>query len=94
MLYSAAMNLKDYLQQRGMAAALAGRVRVSPAFISQLAGGGRPTPPDVAVRIEAATERRVRRWDLRPEDWHRIWPELIGAEGAPALPVEEASDAA
>lgn len=28
----------------------------------------------------------VRRWDLRPDDWHRIWPELIGAEGAPGVP--------
>lgn len=28
----------------------------------------------------------VRRWDLRPDDWHRIWPQLIGAEGAPAIP--------
>lgn len=28
----------------------------------------------------------VRRWDLRPDDWHRIWPELIGAEGAPDVP--------
>lgn len=37
---------------------------------------------------------QVRRWDLRPADWHRIWPELIGAEGAPVLPTEEVRDAA
>lgn len=31
----------------------------------------------------------------RREFWHRIWPELIGAEGAPAAPIlaMEASDA-
>lgn len=28
----------------------------------------------------------VRRWHLRPDDWHRIWPELIGIEGAPPVP--------
>ena len=28
----------------------------------------------------------VRRWHLRPDDWHQIWPELIGAEGAPVIP--------
>lgn len=28
----------------------------------------------------------VMRWELRPDDWHRIWPELIGADGAPAVP--------
>lgn len=22
-------------------------------------------------------------WDLRPDDWHRIWPELVGTKGAP-----------
>lgn len=28
-------------------------------------------------------------WDLRPDDWHRIWPELIGAEGAPEPQAEQ-----
>jgi DNA-binding transcriptional regulator YdaS (Cro superfamily) len=46
----------------------------------------RQPSPENCVAIEQATEGRVRRWDLRPEDWHRIWPELIGTEGAPALP--------
>lgn len=27
-------------------------------------------------------------WELRPEDWHRIWPALIGSLGAPE-PAEE-----
>ena len=37
----------------------------------------------------------VMRWHLWPEDWHRIWPELIGAEGAPAVPAAaETRDAA
>ena len=31
----------------------------------------------------AASGGTVKRWDLRPDDWHRIWPELIGADGAP-----------
>ncbi|MDB5975187.1 MAG: hypothetical protein JWR07_1947 [Nevskia sp.] len=26
------------------------------------------------------------RWDLRPNDWYLIWPELIGVEGAPSVP--------
>jgi hypothetical protein len=28
------------------------------------------------------------RWDLRPHDWHLVWPELVGIEGAPQLPQE------
>jgi hypothetical protein len=35
----------------------------------------------------------VRRWDIRPKDWHRIWPELIGAAGAPQIPTCEPADA-
>lgn len=46
--------------------------------------------PAECVRIERALENELRRWDLRPTDWHLIWPELIGAEGAPAIPQAEA----
>lgn len=28
-------------------------------------------------------------WELRPDDWHRIWPMLIGTDGAPAVSAEE-----
>lgn len=28
-------------------------------------------------------------WGLRPDDWHRIWPMLIGIDGAPAVPAEK-----
>lgn len=47
--------------------------------------------PENCVFIEQATEGLVRRWDLRPEDWRRNWPELIGADGAPATPEQEPS---
>ena len=30
-------------------------------------------------------------WDLRPSDWHRIWPELIGSPGAPDAPAATAT---
>lgn len=30
------------------------------------------------------------RWHLRPNDWHLIWPELIGTPGAPTVPEPEA----
>ncbi len=65
---------------------VAGRCGLTPAFLSQIARGVRPAPADRCATIEQATDGAVRRWDLRPDDWHRIWPELIGAEGAPPLP--------
>lgn len=42
-----------------------------------------------SVAIEQATGGAVRRWDLRPTDWHRIWPELIGSDGAPQVPAAD-----
>ena len=46
---------------------------------------GRKPGPAMCVRIEAATKKKVRRWDLRPEDWHLIWPELKRVAGAPEV---------
>lgn len=39
----------------------------------------------LAKQIAIGTQRAVAEWDLRPNDWHLIWPELIGTEGAPAV---------
>lgn len=39
---------------------------------------GVPVPHCAAV--ETATDGAVTRRDLRPDDWHRIWPELATAE--------------
>jgi DNA-binding transcriptional regulator YdaS (Cro superfamily) len=33
--------------------------------------------PEYCVLIERATGGAVTRKDLRPDDWHLIWPELI-----------------
>lgn len=54
--------------------------------------GKRSVPVDRMGDIELITQRAVRRWDLRPDDWHRIWPELVAAEGAPAPCCEVAAD--
>lgn len=81
------MKLKTFLEglPRGGSAKLAGALGVSAVYLMQLAArqGGREPGPELSVRIEAATELQVRRWDLRPSDWHLIWPELIGVDGAP-----------
>lgn len=49
----------------------------------------RPLLVEHCVTIERATCGRVRRWELRPHDWHRIWPELVGTFGAPQAPAEK-----
>jgi DNA-binding transcriptional regulator YdaS (Cro superfamily) len=71
---------------------LAEKVGVDPASLYQaLTGKGYGFSPTKCVVIERQTEGELRRWDLRPKDWHLIWPELIGAEGAPPLPQAEAA---
>lgn len=81
------MDLKTYLSDapRGTAAAIARAAGVKPVMVSQWASGRKtPIPVGRCVQIEHATQGAVRRWHLRPDDWHRVWPELIGADGAPA----------
>jgi DNA-binding transcriptional regulator YdaS (Cro superfamily) len=81
------VNLSQYLSaERGRAARVAGRAGLAPAFLSQIANGVRPAPAEKCYALERACEHHVRRWDLRPNDWHRIWPELIGTAGAPEVP--------
>ena len=91
--------LRTYLDllPRGGVGAFAERLGVQPVYLSQLAAqqNGRVPSPELCVRIERLTERAVSRQDLRPLDWHLIWPELITAEGAPPVPeTQEARDAA
>lgn len=74
--------------------AFAGRCGTSLGHLRNCSNGYRPCAPELAVSIERESARAVRRWDVRPEDWYRIWPELIGTEGAPAVPTPDAQPAA
>jgi DNA-binding transcriptional regulator YdaS (Cro superfamily) len=67
---------------------------VSEAYLYQCMTGRRSMEAAEAVRIEEASGRQLRRWHLRVHDWHLIWPELIGAEGAPAANNPQSVDAA
>ena len=75
------MNLKSYIAQgeRGIAAALAAALGISPSYLSQMAGGS-SISPERCVAIEQATNGAVARKDLRPDDWEKIWPELAFSE--------------
>lgn len=92
------MKLSDFLRPLGEA----DRVRLAESagttflHLRNVAFSGKSCGVHLAVGIEQATEGAIRRWTLRPDDWHRIWPELIGTEGAPPVPAatEEARDAA
>ena len=87
------LDLPQFLAElpRGGVAGFAERVRVSRVYLSQLAArrDGREPSPELCVVIERESDCKVPRWSLRPRDWHLIWPELIGAQGAPAVPAEQ-----
>jgi DNA-binding transcriptional regulator YdaS (Cro superfamily) len=83
------MQLSEHIKRNpGAGTRIARELGVSLSYLSQMASGHRPIPVKTAVRIEVLTDGAVPRWDMHPDDWHRIWPELIDAPGAPAVPAE------
>jgi DNA-binding transcriptional regulator YdaS (Cro superfamily) len=74
--------LNRAIHTAGGVGALAKAINVGQTVVSNWRTRG-SVPPEHCAAIDQATG--VRRWDLRPDDWHRIWPELIGAEGAPKV---------
>jgi hypothetical protein len=60
---------------------------------------GKPMGPELASKFEMASSNRgdnqtVHRWVSMPARWHVIWPELVGAKGAPPVPEVEEGQAA
>ena len=72
-------------EQLGSFDALAEAVGVTKGAVWQWTLQGRPVPIGRCLAIERVTIGKVRRWHLRPHDWHRIWPELVGQPGAPEV---------
>ena len=64
----------------GSQAALAAHLSVTRGAVNQWKDRGRGVPLEHCAAIEKATAGAVTRRDLRPDDWHRIWPELITDE--------------
>jgi len=71
----------------GFQARVARRCGVSRQTVNEWPTNGIPIPHCAAVEAECG--REFMRWDFHPNDWWRIWPELIDADGAPAVPRAE-----
>lgn len=61
----------------GSQTALARSLGVKPPVVNQWVKGERPVPIQACVLIEKVTDKAVTRRELRPTDWHLIWPELV-----------------
>ena len=86
------MNLAEYLSSPGALSVSSLRKTIgarSDAQIRQWQHGyaDRRPGPVYCSRIEAATGGAVTRRELRPKDWHQLWPEL-------ATPAEPAGQGA
>jgi DNA-binding transcriptional regulator YdaS (Cro superfamily) len=91
------MKLHEYLSSDGALTVAQLRERIgvkSDAQVRQWQHGyaDRRPSPEHCIAIERATEGKVRLWDLRPNDWHRIWPMVIGTPGAPDVPSPEQAE--
>ncbi len=75
--------LDEFLKaKRGRASALAKRLGISDSYLSQIVSGLRPMPVELCPDAEKFTKGAVSRVDCRPDDGHRIWPELKEASHA------------
>lgn len=71
------MDINQYLQKADVTQSeFAQSIGVAQSFLWQVLSGRRPVPVERCADIERATGGAVTRRDLRPDDWHRIWPEL------------------
>jgi DNA-binding transcriptional regulator YdaS (Cro superfamily) len=64
------------------------KVNVQATSLLQSLNGQKPLSPKKCVAIEDKSGGELKRWDLRPGDWHLIWPELVGKKGAPKVPAQ------
>ncbi|MEZ0231881.1 MAG: transcriptional regulator [Methylophilaceae bacterium] len=73
------MKLHEYIKPRGKGKELALKLNVSPVLVSQWSSldNPRPVPIERCYSIELATNGKVTRPELRPDDWKLIWPELL-----------------
>jgi len=76
------MKLPSYIKTTSQAA-FAASLGVSSGLVYQWLKGIRPVAAEQCVAIEQATKGQVTRKDLRPTDWHLIWPELIDKDLPP-----------
>jgi DNA-binding transcriptional regulator YdaS (Cro superfamily) len=94
----AAMNLKHWIEaERGRASALAvflgshaeAGKKISPNMVYQWCSKDPKVKRSVPIRwcslIEAFASGEVMRWDMRPKDWHVLWPELKRRKDAPPI---------
>jgi DNA-binding transcriptional regulator YdaS (Cro superfamily) len=82
------MTLSEYIKASDTKRSeLASAIGVAPTYLYQMEHGLRSISPARAVQLERATSGAVSRRELRPTDWHLIWPELADGIEPASTPV-------
>jgi len=81
-------NWQTLFDRPGFQARLARRFDLSRQTVNGWRAG---IPIPYCAGVEAECGGEFTRRDFRPDDWQTIWPELVGAEGAPPIPTEAAA---
>lgn len=76
------MTLPTYSAERRRE--IAKLLEIEEQYLYQIGKGLRLASPALARKLHQI-DASATLPDLRPDDWHRIWPELIGKPGAPVL---------
>jgi DNA-binding transcriptional regulator YdaS (Cro superfamily) len=77
--------LKSWLTaEYGRAHRMAKHLNVPASFVSAMADGRKPVPVGHGAAIEHFTGGAVTRQAMFPDDWQRIWPELVHASDTSA----------
>lgn len=86
--------LRDYLNSLPVSeqAVFAAKCGTSIGYLRKALSAGQVPSPERCVLIEQITGGALSRRDLRPDDWHRIWPELIETDGAPQIHAQAETD--
>ena len=66
-------------------------LNVSEQYLYQVLRGLSTARPSLARQLHGLDPEMLL-WDLRPHDWHVIWPELVGAVGAPPIQCHTPND--
>jgi DNA-binding transcriptional regulator YdaS (Cro superfamily) len=71
------MQLNAWLESKyGRGKLLAESIGVPQSFVSKMANGEKAIPAEHCKAIFRFTEGQVTLQEMRPNDWHKYWPEL------------------
>ena len=83
-------NAGELIDAMGGTAAVARALGVRNPSVAEWRRGGIPTARLWRLAVLAEQRGIAPRWEVAPNDWHLIWPELIGADGAPQVSDDKA----